>query len=94
MLPGTFVLTPFHIRVKVGFDHDCDSMYSISLTVVVIARSETVTIRFSISSGEIPVNDDHRDIYVGEDVGRMTNAANPPNRSIKSAITTKVYAVR
>ena len=33
---------------------DCDSMCSMSLTVVVIARSDTVTIRFSISSGETP----------------------------------------
>jgi len=34
---------------------DCDSMCSISLTVVVKARSAIVEIRFSISSGEIPV---------------------------------------
>ena len=36
---------------------DCDSMCSISLTVVVKARSLTVTMRFSISSGDTPVND-------------------------------------
>src|SRR5437868_15402929 len=37
--------------------YDCDSICSISFTVVVMARSETVTIRFSISSGEIPLKD-------------------------------------
>ena len=35
--------------------YDCDSMCSMSLTVVVMARSEMVTMRFSISSGEMPL---------------------------------------
>ena len=35
---------------------DCDSMCSMLLTVVVIARSEMVTMRPSTSFGESPVN--------------------------------------
>ena len=34
--------------------YDCDSMCSMSFTVVVMARSKIVTMRFSISSGEMP----------------------------------------
>ena len=35
--------------------NDCDSICSISFTVVVIARSLTVVNRFSISSGLVPL---------------------------------------
>ena len=51
---------------------DCDSMCSMSLTVVVMPRSLLETMRLAISSrgeaGEVPHHRDDRDVDVGKDV--------------------------
>jgi hypothetical protein len=52
---STFAFGWKYTRITETPLYDCDSMCSMSLTVVVIARSKTVTIRFSISSGDSPL---------------------------------------
>jgi hypothetical protein len=73
-------------------------MCSISLTVVVIARSETVTMRSAISSGDIPLYPQITLatgilIYGKMSVGILAIEATP-STSIRIAITTKVYGRR
>lgn len=43
-----------YTRVTETPEYDCDSICSMSFTVVVMARSKMVTMRFSISSGGRP----------------------------------------
>ena len=73
---------------------DCDSMCSISLTVVVIARSLMVTIRFSISSGAIPAKV-QMTLTTGMLIsGKMSVGMRPivmtPSNMMTRAITTNV----
>ena len=73
---------------------DCDSMCSMPLTVVVMARSAMVMIRFSMSSGEMPVYD-QMTLTTGILIsGKMSvdifSTASPPRTKINIAITVKV----
>src|SRR5947209_4571165 len=74
---------------------DCDSMCSMSLTVVVMARSLMVVKRFSISSGEVPpycqmMVTTGMSIFGKISVDMVTMETVPSTR-ISTAITTKVY---
>ena len=73
---------------------DCDSMCSMSLTVVVKARSVIVTTRFSISSGEIPVNDQITVTTGISTLGKISvdirTIVTIPNATINNATTTNV----
>ena len=77
---------------------DCDSMCSMSLTVVVNARSLTVTTLFSMSSGAIPVNDQMTVTTGISTLGKMSVGmrctVTTPNTTSKSATTTNVYGRR
>jgi hypothetical protein len=69
-----------------------------SLTVVVIARSETVRTRFAISSELMPLYDQMTPttgmlMYGNISVGMVTTEI-PPRMAISSAITMKVYGRR
>ena len=57
---------------------DCDSMCSMSLTVVVMLRSLGATMRLAISSAEAGVLPDHADdgdVDVGKDIRRHRDDA-------------------
>src|SRR6266850_1542343 len=77
---------------------DCDSMCSMSLTVVVNARSLTVTTLFSMSSGAMPVNDQITVTTGISTLGKisvgMRCTVTTPNTTSKSATITKVYGRR
>ena len=69
-------------------------MCSMPLTVVVMARSAMVMMRFSMSSGEMPVYD-QMTLTTGMLIsGKMSvdivEIASPPSRKMSIAITTKV----
>ena len=74
--------------------YDCDSMCSMSLTVVVSARSLMVTMRFSISSAETPGYAQIRLTTGISMVGKMSvgivTIAAPPSMAIRIDMTTKV----
>ncbi len=78
--------------------YDCDSMCSMSLTVVVMARSVTVTMRFSMSSGVSPVYDHTRLITGILMLGKMSlgvvMTAATPKIAISTDTTTNVYGRR
>ena len=69
-------------------------MCSISLTVVVMARSSMVTMRWAISSGDIPLYDQITLTTGISMMGKMSlraeTMATTPSTSISTAITTTV----
>src|SRR5208283_23643 len=74
--------------------NDCDSMCSMSLTVVVIERSETKIMRVDISCGERPIKF-HTTVIIGMSMsGKISvgivSILNTPRIKISSAKTTKV----
>ncbi len=74
--------------------YDVDSMCSMSLTVVVIARSSIVTMRSAISCGGIPVYD-QTTLTTGMSMNgkmslRIATIDPMPSTSIRIAITAKV----
>ena len=73
----------------------CDSMCSMSLTVVVIARSSTVTMRRSMSSGAKPAYDQMivttGILISGKMSVGMLTSDNTPNTTTSSAPTMNVY---
>src|SRR5712671_6941239 len=77
---------------------DCDSMCSMLLTVVVIARSEMVTMRPSTSFGESPANCQITDMTGMLIAGNMTIGVraivSTPPIAISMAITMNVYGRR
>ncbi len=73
---------------------DCDSMWSMSLTVVVMPRSLLVTMRLAISGAERPVKF-HTTVTTGMSMlGKMSvgivRMLKTPKIKIKNAKTTKV----
>src|SRR6185295_14714991 len=77
---------------------DCDSMCSMLLTVVVIARSEMVTMRPSTSFGERPLNCQMTEMTGMLISGKMSTGVRAmvrtPPMAIRSAITMNVYGRR
>ena len=77
---------------------DCDSMCSMLLTVVVIARSEIVTMRPSTSFGESPVYCQMTETTGMLIAGKMSTGVRAivrtPPMAISIAITMKVYGRR
>src|SRR5207247_1530010 len=77
---------------------DCDSMCSMLLTVVVIARSEMVTMRPSTSFGESPVNCQRIEMTGMLISGKMSTGVramvSTPPMAISIAITMNVYGRR
>jgi hypothetical protein len=77
---------------------DCDSMCSMSLTVVVIARSVTVRTRFSISSGDSPAKDQMTVTTGMFTSGKMSTGIRSivtmPSTRMSSATMTNVYGRR
>ncbi|HEY5229197.1 MAG TPA: hypothetical protein VIJ19_11690 [Opitutaceae bacterium] len=73
---------------------DCDSRCSMSFTVVVIARSLTVTTRFAISSGVRPLYCQMTTTTGMSIGGKMSlailNAERTPGTKMRGAITVKV----
>ena len=72
----------------------CDSMCSMSLTVVVMARSLVVTIRFSMSSGDNPPYDQMM-LTTGTSItGKMSvgvrKIVSTPRSAMNRAMTTNV----
>jgi len=74
--------------------NDCDSMCSMSFTVVVIARSLIVTMRFAISSGVSPPYCQITTTTGMSMVGNMSfaifRAESTPRTTMSTAITVKV----
>jgi hypothetical protein len=74
---------------------DCDSMCSMSLTVVVMPRSELETMRSAISLGAMPVKFQMTLITGILISGKMSTgvrrSTNGITKMMTSAITTKVY---
>src|SRR5207244_5950037 len=85
-------------RISPTPESDCDSMCSMLLTVVVIARSEMVTMRPSTSFGESPVNCQMIEITGMLISGKMSTGVramgSTPPMAISVAITMKVYGRR
>ena len=77
---------------------DCDSMCSMLLTVVVIARSEMVTMRPSTSFGDRPENCQMTEMTGMLISGKMSTAVramvSTPPMAISIAITMNVYGRR
>src|SRR5205809_247131 len=77
---------------------DCDSMCSMLLTVVVIARSEMVTMRPSTSFGDSPLNCQMTEMTGMLISGKMSTGVRAivrtPPMAISIAITMKVYGRR
>src|SRR6266851_1478695 len=77
---------------------DWDSMCSMSLTAVVMARSVTVSTRFSMSFGDRPVNDQMTVITGMFTSGKMSTGmraiVTTPSTRMSNATTTNVYGRR
>ncbi len=76
----------------------CDSMCSMSLTEVVNDRSVTRSTRFSMSSGEMPVNDQMTLATGMSTSGKMSVGirwdVSTPSTTMSRATTTNVYGRR
>src|SRR5438045_6729685 len=85
-------------RIRPTPASDCDSMCSMLLTVVVIARSEMVTMRPSTSFGESPLNCQMIEMTGMLISGKMSTGVramvSTPPMAISSAITMNVYGRR
>src|SRR5205809_4299567 len=85
-------------RIRPTPASDCDSMCSMLLTVVVIARSEMVTMRPSTSFGESPLNCQMIEMTGMLISGKMSTGVramvSTPPMAMSSAITMNVYGRR
>src|SRR5712692_7912554 len=85
-------------RIRPTPASDCDSMFSMLLTVVVIARSEMVTMRPSTSFGESPLNCQMIEMTGMLIWGKMSTGVramvSTPPMAISIAITMNVYGRR
>src|SRR5689334_6376894 len=85
-------------RIRPTPASDCDSMCSMLLTVVVIARSEMVTIRPSTSFGESPLNCQMTEMTGMLISGKMSMGVraivSTPPMAMSIAMTMKVYGRR